>query len=125
MNIHTAGWGGLSTLFFVLFIVVPSIRWSIWGARWGMRHGPRLGRRYARRWTGEDQDWDNADPNGPTRIQKEDFEALRSELDGRLSEFDSLNSRVAELENRLDFTERLLAQRSEVVPGPDAEATRR
>jgi hypothetical protein len=39
--------------------------------------------------------------------------ALRTEIDqlqGRLGEVDSLHHRVAELEERVDFTERLLAQ---------------
>jgi hypothetical protein len=35
-------------------------------------------------------------------------------LDARLAVLEQLEGRVAELENRLDFTERLLAQRSEV-----------
>jgi hypothetical protein len=50
--------------------------------------------------------------------------ALRAEVDqlqARLGEVDVLHSRVAELEERLDFTERLLAQahdaQSRVLPG--------
>jgi hypothetical protein len=50
--------------------------------------------------------------------------ALRAEVDqlqARLNEVDTLHSRVAELEERLDFTERLLAQahdaQSRVLPG--------
>lgn len=50
--------------------------------------------------------------------------ALRAEVDqlqARLNEVDILHSRVAELEERLDFTERLLAQaheaQSRVLPG--------
>lgn len=42
--------------------------------------------------------------------------ALSAELDrltGRLAEIDTLQHRVAELEERLDFTERLLAQQRE------------
>jgi hypothetical protein len=34
-------------------------------------------------------------------------------VEGRLAEMESLDARVAELENRLDFTERLLAGRRE------------
>lgn len=50
--------------------------------------------------------------------------ALRAEVDqlqARLGEVDVLHNRVAELEERLDFTERLLAQahdaQSRVLPG--------
>ena len=50
--------------------------------------------------------------------------ALRTEVDqlhARLAEVDILHGRVAELEERLDFTERLLAQaheaQSRVLPG--------
>jgi flagellar biosynthesis/type III secretory pathway M-ring protein FliF/YscJ len=50
--------------------------------------------------------------------------ALRAEIDqlhAKLSEVDALHERVAELEERLDFTERLLAQahdaQSRVLPG--------
>lgn len=50
--------------------------------------------------------------------------ALRADLDqlqARLGEVDILHTRVAELEERLDFTERLLAQahaaQSRVLPG--------
>jgi Tfp pilus assembly protein PilO len=50
--------------------------------------------------------------------------ALRAEVDqlqARLSEVDTLHQRVAELEERLDFTERLLAQahdpQTRVLPG--------
>jgi hypothetical protein len=42
--------------------------------------------------------------------------ALLEELDhlrSRMSDFDAMQMRVAELEERVDFTERLLAQRSE------------
>jgi hypothetical protein len=42
--------------------------------------------------------------------------ALRSDVDhlhGRLGEIDALQTRVAELEERVDFTERLLAQSRE------------
>jgi hypothetical protein len=50
--------------------------------------------------------------------------ALRAEVDllqARLSEVDTLHNRVAELEERVDFTERLLAQshdaQSRILPG--------
>jgi hypothetical protein len=50
--------------------------------------------------------------------------ALRAEVDqlqARLSEVDTLHHRIAELEERVDFTERLLAQahdaQSRILPG--------
>lgn len=48
--------------------------------------------------------------------RSEDSERLER-LDRRLAELDSLDGRVAELENRLDFTERLLAARREEPSG--------
>jgi hypothetical protein len=40
------------------------------------------------------------------------------EVDAESDYVDSLERRVADLEERLDFTERLLAQRNQVEPGP-------
>lgn len=98
MIYETAGWGGVGTLLLILFVVLPSIRW---GVGFGTKHGPRWGRRFSRHWAG----WDE----GPSRRE---IAELRSELDAKLIEVDSLATRVAELENRLDFTERLLLQRT-------------
>jgi hypothetical protein len=39
--------------------------------------------------------------------------ALRREMEGQQSTIDSLETRIAQLEERLDFTERLLAGRKE------------
>jgi hypothetical protein len=113
MAIHFGGWGVGSWLL-LFFVILPSIRWSIWGARWGMRyglrHGPRWGRQYARRWHAG---WEGEEDASPDQAGLKEIESLRADIDGRLAEVDSLQSRVAELENRLDFTERLLAQRAE------------
>jgi hypothetical protein len=96
---------GLGTVLLVVFVVVPAIRWSLEG---GWR-----GRRRARRWGG---DWlEDADSGGP-QVRRRDIDALCSELAERLGEIDLLHSRVAELENRLDFTERLLARQ----PAPES-----
>ncbi|MGE0439290.1 MAG: hypothetical protein AB7S39_02285 [Gemmatimonadales bacterium] len=58
----------------------------------------RSGRRWRRgRWGGWD---DGADA---------EIAQLRQELEHRAADLDLLHQRVAELENRLDFTERLLA----------------
>jgi uncharacterized protein YlxW (UPF0749 family) len=43
---------------------------------------------------------------------------LELELDRQREYVDGLEQRVAELEERLDFTERLLAERNQVAPGP-------
>lgn len=109
MTMYTADFG-IGTVLLIVFVVIPALKWSFWGARWGSQYGTRYGLRYARRWgawAGIDED-DDAQPRGRRALQ-----ALRAELDGRLAEIDGLSARVAELENRLDFTERLLARRNE------------
>lgn len=114
MAIHFAGWG-IGGWLLLFFVVVPTIRWSLWGASWGTRYGlrysKRWGRHHAKRWGGSDFDDDTQ-----TEAGLKEIEALRADLDSRLGEVDALHSRVAELENRLDFTERLLAQRSQTLP---------
>jgi hypothetical protein len=104
MELDTAGWSGLWTLALVFFVVIPSIRWSVSAAGWGMKNGKRWGRYYAR----HHEDWGLPDFDRPSRTQ---WQALRDELDGRIADVDALHTRVAELENRLDFAERLLAER--------------
>ena len=107
MELHTAGWSGLWTLAIVFFVVIPSIRWSVAAAGWGMKNGKPWGRYHRRRWAAG---WDLDDDDRPSGKQ---IEALREELDNRVADLDSLHTRVAELENRLDFAERLLAERPE------------
>ena len=53
----------------------------------------------------------------PTYPKGEIFEGYRNRLYQR-EYVDGLEHRVAELEERLDFTERLLAERNQVAPGP-------
>ncbi len=58
------------------------------------------------------------------RADSSDLEALRqdvTDLHGRLEEQDQLRGRVLELEERLDFAERLLAQAREPARLPAAE----
>lgn len=98
MELHTAGWSGIWTLLIVFFVVIPSVRWSVAAAGWGMKNGKRWGRYHGGQW----------DEDRPSRKQ---VVALREELDSQLADVDSLHSRVAELEDRLDFAERLLAER--------------
>lgn len=108
MEIQTAGWSGMWPLLLVFFVVIPSIRWSVSAAGWGMRNGKRWGRYYGRRWGA---DWD-LDDDPPAR---KEIDGFRAELESRLTEVDALQGRVAELENRLDFAERLLAERHDRV----------
>lgn len=82
---HMGGW-------WILFFVIPF---------WFMR--PRYWRRRSR-------DWDD-DDRGASRERERNLDRLDQAVRARLELIDQLDSRVAELENRLDFTERLLAQR--------------
>jgi len=96
---------GVWSIFLVLFVVLPG----------GWRYGTIYGRRGRRRWGWDDRDLDGVDP--------QEFAALRADLESRMAEVESLNARVTELENRLDFTERLLAQHrdSSLVSTPKPE----
>ncbi len=61
------------------------------------------------------------------RIEGRGDEGLQrqvDELEHRVAELSQRESRVAELEERLDFAERLLAQRSEPVPLPPGREPR-
>ncbi len=73
--------------------------------------GPWWG--YRRRSWRVDRDSDPRDRQRPVRAEELD-EAVRL----RLEAVDQLETRVAELENRLDFTERLLAQRTQSAEAP-------
>lgn len=85
---------GVGTILLIVFVVLPAVQWSLWGGR-SKRH-------WSRKWGGLD---------GGLPGIAEEVAALRSDLEGRLNEVEQLQARVGELENRLDFTERLLAQR--------------
>lgn len=74
----------LWTVFLVLFFLGPALRWS-WGAG--------RSRRTADNRSTHPGEW----------------RRLEAELDRRLEVIAALESRVAELENRVDFAERLLA----------------
>lgn len=75
----------------VLSVVVPAVNRGVWGDR---RH---------RRIRGG---WDDGSA-------AETVAELRRDAAARDADLEALHSRVAELENRLDFTERLLARHRE------------
>ncbi len=102
MRVEMAAMSGLWSVFLVVFVVVPIVQWSF---QWGRPRFRGRGRGWQGRW------WGDSDDDGESRLARRDVEALRAELDARLGDIDLLHGRVAELENRLDFTERLLANR--------------
>ena len=52
--------------------------------------------------------WGGRERHGPRNSER--MEALEAELDARLDEIRMLESRVAELESRMDFSERMLGR---------------
>jgi hypothetical protein len=107
MTVFRADWSGLWPLFIILFAVVPAIRWGVRG-RGGWRDG-----------TWEDHWGRSGGRRRRSPGSSRDIAAFRAEFEGRLSEVESLQTRVAELENRLDFTERLLAHHREGLVTPN------
>ena len=95
----------------IVFVVVPAVR--------GMSGGP-----WHRGWGGRRWDLDGMDDGGG-RLARREIAELKEELAERMGEIDLLTSRVAELENRLDFTERLLAQGKGVEERASTPATGR
>ena len=87
---------GVGTILLIVFVVVPAVQWSLWGSR------------SKRRWSRQGGRWEGG--IGDSGLADE-VAALRSDLEGRLGEVEHLQARVGELENRLDFTERLLARK--------------
>ena len=54
--------------------------------------------------------WDRYFYRGRDRDRDDELEAMTAELRSRMAQIDSLETRVLELESRLDFAERLLAK---------------
>ncbi len=101
-----AGLPGFWSLLWVVFVIVPAVRWG-WSS----------GRR--RWWRAEG--WDRDDDLPPFRSTSRRMVAeLQADLEARLGDIDMLTARVAELENRIDFTERLLAGQRDATPIPAA-----
>jgi hypothetical protein len=82
----------LWSIFLFVFVIGPALGWG-WrsGSRWRMHWGM----------TG----WDGRAERGERRPSR----AMAAELERRDLVIEQLEGRVAELENRLDFAERLLA----------------
>ncbi len=101
-----AGLSGFWSLFWVVFVIVPAVRWSVgWSSS-------------RRRWWRVDG-WDRNDDPRPLRSSSRRMVAgLQADLEARLGDIEMLTARVAELENRIDFTERLLAGQREATPTP-------
>ena len=74
-----------------MFWLIPFLFFCMMARHWGRRR------------------WMYATPGGSHRRDRE--------LDEQREYVDGLERRVAELEERLDFTERLLAQRNQAAPG--------
>lgn len=68
-----------------------------------------------RRWSRRSRHWGDF-PDGADGPSREDPERREAEQRRKDEQIESLETRVAELESRLDFTERLLAQRREGQP---------
>lgn len=101
-----AGMPSLWSVFWVVFVIIPAVRWSV-GWSWNRN-----------RWWRVDG-WGDADGRqsvgGSNRRR---IAQLQEELESRVSDIEALNARVAELENRIDFAERLLAGHRETTPVP-------
>ena len=93
MTINASVWSWVWIPFFFLFVVRPIIRFGARARGWG----------WDPRW-----DWDGHPRRGRQRLARDPD--LEAQLEARLAEVDQLQSRLNELENRLDFAERLLAQ---------------
>ena len=88
-------------VFLVLFVIGPMSHWG-WRSRFG---GYRKWRGRAFRGYGR-FGWDDDEA-----AERERLDELTNLLEQRNQDVELLLSRVTELENRLDFTERLLADR--------------
>jgi hypothetical protein len=104
MSVELASWGSIWPVFLGIFLVGQLVRWSA-GGRWARRPW---------NWYGDDDDWNWRRGH---RRSRHEYDQARAEeqalLDARLAELDQLQSRVTELENRLDFAERMLAQQKQ------------
>lgn len=89
MTLHAA-WPSWMIFIFAMAFMGPAMRYMF-----GREHGAR---------------WE-----GKGRLQKRDAERLDAALAERDAVIEDLQHRLSEMESRLDFTERLIAQKSEVT----------
>ncbi len=87
-------WAGWMIWVLVFMCVGPMMRFMFWGSRWRMRD----------RWDGPRR--------GSGGRSREEIARLDAELANRDQVIDDLQRRLSEVEARLDFTERLLAERA-------------
>lgn len=71
--------------------------------------GPAMRYVFGSRYSGLGRQW-----GGDGRLGKRDVERLEAALGERDAVIEDLQHRLSEMESRLDFTERLIAQKSEV-----------
>src|SRR2546427_232107 len=95
MTINASVWSWVWIPFFFLFVVRPIFRFGARARGWG----------WDPRW---DWDWGGRPRRGRQRLARDP--ELEAQLEARLAEGDQLQSRMNEMENRLAFAERLLAQ---------------
>ena len=88
-----AGWPSWWVVIFAMMFMGPMMRMMF-----GKEHGVWIGGRW----------------RGTPRLQKRDAERLDAALAERDAVIEDLQHRLSEMESRLDFTERLIAQKSEV-----------
>ena len=93
MNVHAA-WPSWMIFIFVMAFMGPAMRYMF-----GSRSRGLVGR------------WDRTD-----RLGRQDIERLDAALAERDAVIEDLQHRLSEMESRLDFTERLIAQKSEPSP---------
>lgn len=102
------GFLAMMGLLWVIFRVVPSIVYGVIGRRWQRRIGRGVHRSYA----GAARHWGRGHAGGWNQAEWSAGAARRDGgVEGERGMIEALETKVAELEARLDFTERLLAGR--------------
>lgn len=91
MTLHSA-WPNWMIFIFVMAFMGPAMRFL-----------------FSSRYTGLGRQWE-----GGRRLGKRDVERLDAALAERDAVIEDLQHRLSEMESRLDFTERLIAQKSDV-----------
>ena len=97
------GWVGMLVTFFVVSMV---IRGTIRGIRWGAG------------WEGQPDSWRGRGGRRLVRMTQlsQEVDGLHAAIQDRDGQIEMLESRLLELETRLDFAERLMSQRGVDAP---------